>query len=180
MWHKLSISSDDDKHLKSALEILSIPKIISFRVLDDTLYIYHKHRDGLEKIPFASKKTESIMQFIKSWLASIEYPTEPDHDGGNHKGFEVFLYADGGYCDYVDRFAKPYKEPFVFNENDIEHDGWAISIVVKPYWVEYHKCVWCQKMIRNLRNFKVRFRHLKLLKREIKILTMLKWSIKLF
>ena len=132
MWHKLSISSDKDEHLKRALEIISLPKITSFKVLDNILYIYHKHKEGLEKIPFASKKTDYIMQFVKSWLASIEYPREPDHDGSNHKGFEVFLYADGGYCDLVNDIKQD-------SVDSIAHDGWQISIVVKPYWVEYHK-----------------------------------------
>ena len=107
MWHKLSIASDKDEHLKNALIFLSLPKIIGYRVLDNTLYLYHEEKEGLEKIPFISKKPESIMQFIKSWLVSIDYPKEPDHDGGNQKGFEMFVYASGGYCDYVDQFAKP-------------------------------------------------------------------------
>ncbi len=134
MWHKLSISSDQDEHLKSALGILRLPKIIGFKVLDNTLYIYHKPKEGLEKIPFGSNKVEYIFQFIKSWLASIEYPREPDCDGSCGRGFEVFVYASGGYCDLVNDIAAENGDG-----NAITFDGWAITIVVKPYWVEYHK-----------------------------------------
>jgi len=134
MWHKLSISSDQDEHLKSALGTLRLPKIVGFQVKDNTLYIYHKPKEGLEKIPFGSNKVEYIFQFIKSWLASIEYPREPDCDGSCGKGFEVFVYASGGYCDLVNDIAAEKGDC-----NAITFDGWAITIVVKPYWVEYHK-----------------------------------------
>lgn len=129
MWHKLSIASDKDEHLLLALKTLTLPKIIGMKQHNKCLYLFNKVIDGVEKIPFSSNKPEFLKHIIKAWLSTVEYPKETDHDGGNSKGFEIFVYANGGYCDIVE------------DQDNIEisNSGWNINIVVKPYWVEYHK-----------------------------------------
>lgn len=45
---------------------------------------------------FISKASpESLVVMIRDWLAGVEYPKEPDHDGDNSKGFRVFNEAWG-------------------------------------------------------------------------------------
>jgi hypothetical protein len=135
--YKLHIASDDDTHLKAALELFELPRIVSYQVIRNTLFLYCDHKKNTEKIPFPSKKTEYLQQFIKSWLVSIEYPREPDHDGSNGKGYEIFVYSKGGYCDFLNTMEE--NEATILDPDSIVFDGWHISIVVKPHWVEYAK-----------------------------------------
>lgn len=116
--YNLSITSDKDEHLKSSLNMFGIKNDIShFIVKDNSLFLYDEnsmrfsHESKLDKINFPSKKPEYVFQFIKSWLTVVKYPTEPDHDGSNGKGFQI----------------------------DIDSDSWQIIIKVTPHWIEYHK-----------------------------------------
>ena len=48
------------------------------------------HADGPSlALPF-QLKLDAAVEFVHSWLESIDYPPEPDHDGSNHKGFRAF------------------------------------------------------------------------------------------
>jgi hypothetical protein len=127
MNFKLSIASDKDEHMKAALEMFRLEKMVGYRVCNNTLYIYRRKEEGLEKIPFPSTNVAYLINLIKSWLSTAQYPEEPDCDGSVGKGFEMFIYNYSTYCDMVEENV------------EVNDHGWAISIVVKPYWTEYHK-----------------------------------------
>jgi hypothetical protein len=72
------------------------------------------------------KDAEAIAHTIQSWLRTVEYGHEPDHDGSNTKGFRVT-------CEGPQIYA---------GDNSYIHlCGWDfyVFMTVQPFWNEYHK-----------------------------------------
>jgi hypothetical protein len=71
-------------------------------------------------IPFPGKATpEFLASFIEMWLNDqmLKYPSEPDHDGDNAKGW--FIYTEGwGHIE-------PYHYP--------------AFLAIEPHWIMYGK-----------------------------------------
>lgn len=59
---------------------------------------------------------KAASDFVWHWLQTVEYDKEPDHDGSNEKGFEVY------------------------NENWGHVGGmWESFVAIKPVWMTYSK-----------------------------------------
>lgn len=43
----------------------------------------------IQSLPF-TLDAQSMTDFTRRWLAEVEYPEEPDHDGSNSRGFRVY------------------------------------------------------------------------------------------
>lgn len=52
------------------------------------LFQYDREEEGMTPFPYPMDY-EATATFIWGWLQKVDYPPQPDHDGDNHKGFEV-------------------------------------------------------------------------------------------
>lgn len=63
----------------------------------------------LTKLPF-KLDAEAAADFVTRWLAEAPYGKEPDHDGGNHKGWRVYT-GSWGRPDENDRHSFVAAQP---------------------------------------------------------------------
>lgn len=65
---------------------------------------WSEHSSGMTPLP-APMNAEEAVVFVRSWLRSVPYPKEPDHDGSNSKGWRVYNekwgHVRGGHYDFV-------------------------------------------------------------------------------
>lgn len=54
-----------------------------------TLILLWSGENNAVKLPFDLTLPQAA-KFIADWLKTIEYPEQPDHDGGNHAGWRIF------------------------------------------------------------------------------------------
>lgn len=132
MFHTLSITSDEQSDMINALNFFNLPKIKGFKIIKNTLLLYHKDSKNLQKFPYPINNSSSMALFIQGWLSSIQYPKEPDCDGSINRGFELFLTTNGGYLEIVDSLCEP-------DDYTDEISGWSISVAIKPFWIVYDK-----------------------------------------
>ena len=72
-------------------------------VLYDLRFVSDPNKDLLA-LPYPMD-VEAAIPFAWNWLKTAKYPPQPDHDGSNHKGFEVFNEAWGRVGDRRNSFV---------------------------------------------------------------------------
>lgn len=81
--------------LKQCLDIaiLGAPgkKVVGWRVDEkpNRLVLYWSNNEGATPLP-APLSGEALLGFVQAWLESVEYGSEPDHDGSNSRGWRVY------------------------------------------------------------------------------------------
>lgn len=55
----------------------------------ETLILFWSDEHDAKPLPFPLN-LEQAAGFIVDWLGSVDFGTEPDHDGSNHKGWRLF------------------------------------------------------------------------------------------
>lgn len=53
----------------------------------------------------APLSANALVEFVRSWLASVDYGDEPDHDGDNGKGWTVYNESWGMVANRYQAFA---------------------------------------------------------------------------
>lgn len=66
-------------------------KVVGWSVDTDgrRLVLYWSTSPRATPLP-APLKGEALLGFVKSWLESVNYDSEPDHDGSNSRGWRVY------------------------------------------------------------------------------------------
>lgn len=62
------------------------------------MVLYWADCDGSLLLPY-KMDVEAAMKFVEGWLATVEYPEQPDHDGDNEKGF---ILSTGDFWGHVE------------------------------------------------------------------------------
>lgn len=60
------------------------------------LVFYWNPEEDTQALPF-KMGPESAARFADEWLASLDYGSQPDHDGSNGRGFRVFVTNHWGH-----------------------------------------------------------------------------------
>ena len=65
-----------------------------FRIVFFNLYEGTATKDDKVALPFITD-AQGLTYFVEKWLEQVEYPSEPDHDGSNGKGWRLYNEASG-------------------------------------------------------------------------------------
>lgn len=90
--------------------------VVGYKVIPNKGLVYYwSDAHGCTKLPFTLDLTGAT-DFAERWLAEQDYGREPDHDGDNKRGWQV-------YNEAWNRVG----------------DEYSAFVAVRPMWIEYGK-----------------------------------------
>lgn len=118
----LNVNGDSLSRLKNAMKLLdtwesNIIKIVGFTIDDDNRFILFEYpHKSMTPFP-APMELDFAATMAYEWLKTAKYPSEPDHDGDNGRGWRL------------------YKEDW----GRISKYGHGSVCAIEPMWIEYGK-----------------------------------------
>lgn len=89
-------------------------------------FLWGKPDGANDVLPLIAPMAEpdAIAMQAQAWLKTVDYGTEPDHDGDNHCGFHL-----------------RNRGPALHEPGSWKHNPWDFYAIctIQPCWVEYHK-----------------------------------------
>jgi hypothetical protein len=113
----LNVNGEDLERLKAVFGLARYDTALGYGIQNGRIAFFWTQHDKM--IPFPAKLSmDRCAELAFDWLQSgATYPSEPGHDGDNHKGWRCFTEGWG------------HIEPF----------GYPAFLAVEPHWIMYGK-----------------------------------------